>query len=151
MKLVKLSAALVFVLPLALFAFAAAPAAAADANPHAAFLQSLAQTVEEPQEDPLPGVGVPDPTPQACTVSRPCGDGNTVSCTGTSSCVYSQKGVKCDGVESACPNFCSMGWTCQDCPAYTFVCWSLSGDCGVTNSGCNGQPQRCFCPFEPQF
>jgi hypothetical protein len=146
MKLVKLSAALAFVLSLALFAFAAAPAAADDTNPHAAFLQSLAQTVEEPQEGPLPGVGVPDPTLKACSVSRPCGDGNTVACTGVGSCVYSQKGVKCDGVEHACPNFCSMGWTCPECPGYVFVCWSLSGDCGVTNTGCDGSAQSCFCP-----
>lgn len=120
-----------------------------------AFLRSLAQsaepTVEPAVEEPLAGVGIPEPALKACNVSRPCGDGNTAACSGISSCVYSQKGVKCDGVEHACPNYCSMGWTCAECPGYVHFCWSLSGDCGVTNDGCNGQPQRCLCPEQPQW
>jgi hypothetical protein len=124
-------------------------AAAADANSDAAFLLSLAQDTS--RESPLTGVGTPAPAPMSCTVSRACGDGNTVTCTGTSSCVYSQKGVSCNGVETPCPNYCTMGWTCQSCPNYAFWCQSLKGDCGVTGDGCDGRPQRCLCPSSPTY
>jgi hypothetical protein len=125
--------------------------ASADASSEAAFLQSLAQLPEESLEEPLPGVGIPAPAAKSCTISRNCGDGNTVSCTGTYSCVHSQRGVSCNGVETACPAYCSMAWSCQACPSYTFFCSSLRGDCGVTNAGCNGQPQRCLCPLTPEY
>lgn len=116
--------------------------AAGDVFSDEAFLRSLA---EMPLD--LPPVGTPSPHPRACSVSRPCGDGNTAACIGNSSCVYSQKGVKCDGVETACPNYCEMGWSCTECyPMLQMFCWSLSGDCGVTNTGCNGAEQNCPCP-----
>ena len=108
--------------------------AAGDTLSDAAFLRSLA---EMPLD--LPPVGIPAPDPRACNISRPCGDGNNAACMGNASCVYSQRGVKCDGVETACPNYCEMGWYCSECsPPFPVVCWSLSGDCGVTNTGCNG-------------
>lgn len=128
--------------------------AKADPVAEETFLRSLSQTVQEQPAptpgDPIPGAGDPAPQQRTCNISRACGDGNTVACTGNYSCANSQRGVTCDGVETACPNYCSMGWTCQDCPSYAFFCWSLKGDCGVTNTGCDGRPQRCLCPLSPQ-
>jgi hypothetical protein len=128
-----------------------APLAVAALTVEEAFLLSLARDVPEEAEDPLAGVGTPDPVNRTCTISRDCGDGNVASCSGTYSCEYSQRGVTCNGTEYACPNYCSMGWTCQDCPSYSFFCWSLRGDCGVTADGCDGRPQRCRCPFTPEY
>jgi hypothetical protein len=124
-------------------------AAAADADSDRTFLLSLAQDTSD--GSPLTGVGTPAPSPRSCTVSRACGDGNTVMCTGNSSCVYSTKGVSCDGVETACPNYCRMTWSCQ--PECNFIHWchSLKGDCGVTAEGCDGRPQRCLCPSTPTY
>jgi len=141
MNRVKTAAAVLFlVLPLALQATAASA-------PDTAFLRSLARPAA-PLLDPLAGPGTPAPSPRTCSVSRDCGDGNTVACTGNSLCAYSQKGVTCDnGPEVACPHYCSMAWTCEDCPNYVFFCASLSGDCGVTADGCNGASQRCICPY----
>jgi hypothetical protein len=110
----------------------------------AAFLRSLAQ--EPHEQDPLADILTPSPTPQSCSISRPCGDGNTAACTGSFSCVYSQRGVKCNGVETACPNYCEMGWTCTECvPPMQVFCFSLSGDCGVTGEACNGDSMSCPC------
>jgi hypothetical protein len=126
----------------------AVQATAAEA-PDTAFLRSLGSPGAAPS-DPLNGLGTPTPSPRSCSVSRDCGDGNTVSCTGSGSCAYSQKSVTCDGTEVACPNYCTMGWTCESCPGYTYFCWSLRGDCGVTGEACDGRPQRCLCPLHPQ-
>jgi len=128
------------------------PLAAATSAADDAFLRTLATSVEEPQvTEPIEGFGTPAPTPRSCSISRDCGDGNTVSCVGNYSCANSIKGVKCDSTEYACPNFCAMSWSCDECPNYVSTCWSLTGDCGVSNSGCNGRPQRCICPREPQY
>ena len=137
---------------LALLAFTS-PLAAATSAADEAFLRTLAAaSVEEPQvQEPLEGFGTPAPSPRACSISRDCGDGNTVSCVGQYSCANSIKGVKCDTTEYQCPNYCAMSWTCEECPNYVSTCWSLTGDCGVTNSGCNGRPQRCICPQQPQY
>ena len=123
---------------------------AANAKPatDAAFLQLLAAggQQQQTQEDSLPGVGTPAPTYKSpCSISRACGDGNTVACTG-SYCANSTKGVKCDSTEYACPGFCTMLWSCAGCPNYTFWCNSLRGDCGVTAEGCDGFAQVCVCP-----
>ena len=72
--------------------------AAGDTLSDAAFLRSLA---EMPLD--LPPVGIPAPDPRACNISRPCGDGNNAACMGNASCVYSQRGVKCDGVGRPVP------------------------------------------------
>jgi hypothetical protein len=132
------------------FVLALAGATAANATPaaDAAFLQLLAQGAQQqPQEDSLAGLGTPAPTYKSCSISRDCGDGNTVACTGTYSCAYSTKGVTCDSTEYACPNYCTMGWTCPvECPGRSYWCYSLKGDCGVTAEGCNGHPMRCLCP-----
>lgn len=126
---------------------AMASVSGAETGPDAAFLQSLEETVQAPASPQGPSHnGAPAPTPKACSISRPCGDGNTAACTGNSSCIYSAKGVKCDGVETACPNYCAMGWWCE-CGQRT--CSSLRGDCGVTNTGCDGQEKICLCPFFP--
>src|SRR5688572_15295663 len=86
----------------------------------AAFLQLLAEGgQQQTQEDSLSGVGTPAPTYKECSVSRACGDGNTVACTGTGSCVYSTRGVKCDSTEYACPAYCTMGWSCLCSGVYT--------------------------------
>ena len=128
------------------------PLAAATAPSEEAFLRSLAQAADAPQvEEPPAGFGTPAPSPRTCTITRACGDGNSVGCTGNYSCVNTQKGVKCDTMEYPCPNYCVMSWTCEDCPNYVFSCWSLKGDCGVTASGCDGRPQRCICPDHPEW
>lgn len=141
-------------LALAALAFLAltSPLAAATSAEDEAFLRTLATSVEEPQvTEPVEGFGTPAPTPKSCSISRPCGDGNTVSCVGNYSCANSIKGVKCDNTEYACPNYCAMSWTCDECPNYVTTCWSLKGDCGVSNSGCDGRPQRCHCPLQPEW
>ncbi|HRC87302.1 MAG TPA: hypothetical protein PK413_16990, partial [Thermoanaerobaculia bacterium] len=111
-----------------------------------AFLQSLGTSGTQLGNDSAPGVGVPEPSLRSCSISRACGDGNTVSCTGTFSCVFSWRGVSCNGNEVPCPNYCSMGWRCSECPLYVFSCFSLKGDCGVSASGCDGNDQECSCP-----
>lgn len=113
--------------------------AAATADSDAAFLLSLAQDIS--RESPLTGVGTPAPTPKECSISRSCGDGNTVACTGTSSCVYSPMGVQCGTTQVSCPAACRMDFQCGACGYYS--CISLKGDCGITGEGCNGHPQVC--------
>lgn len=119
--------------------------AKADTKPDALFLGSLQKAAELPSapDDPMSSIGAPAPMFKSCSISRDCGDGNTVACTGTASCAYSAKGVKCDSNEVACPNYCLMSWLCE-CGGRSY-CWSLRGDCGVTNTGCDGRPQ--LCPF----
>jgi hypothetical protein len=131
-------------------------AAGADPVAEELFLQSLSRGAQAPAQepslqDPVPGINGPAPQQRSCSISRDCGDGNTVACTGTYSCAYSTKGVKCDGAEVACPNFCSIGWTCSQCPSYVSYCYSTSGDCGVTNEGCNGGTKDCACPDIPPW
>jgi hypothetical protein len=141
MKTAKLVVAVI------LLALACTTTANATPAADAAFLNLLAQGAQQQtQKDSLAGLGLPAPTYMSCSISRDCGDGNTVACTGNYSCANSTKGVTCDSTEYACPNYCTMGWTCTDCPDYFFSCSSLRGDCGVTGEGCNGAPQRCFCP-----
>jgi hypothetical protein len=137
-------------------ALVAPVAASADRASDELFLQSLSRSVQAPAQepslrDPVPGIGGPAPEQRSCSISRDCGDGNTVACTGTYSCAYSTKGVKCDGAEVACPNFCSLGWTCRACPNYVSFCYSTKGDCGVTNDGCDGNSQECACPDIPNW
>lgn len=142
MKTAKLTVVAVLMLALA-------GTTAANATPAAdvAFLQLLAESSQQQaQEDSLAGVGIPAPTYMSCSISRNCGDGNTVACTGTSYCVYSTKGVTCNSTEYACPHYCTMNWGCPACPSYPRSCQSLKGDCGVTAEGCDGRPQRCVCP-----
>src|SRR5437588_487345 len=107
MNRAKTAAALLFLLlPFALQATTASA-------PDAAFLRSLGSPVAAPP-DPLTGLGTPSPSSRTCSVSRACGDGNTAACTGVSSCTFSQRGVTCDGTEVACPNYCTMSWTCSN-------------------------------------
>lgn len=112
---------------------------AADSGSDAAFLDWLAQQPTEP----LPGVGTPEPIPMECSVSRDCGDGNTVGCVGNYSCVYTYRGVRCDnGSEIRCPNFCEIRYPC--CGG-DIACASTSGDCHYTSNGisCNGYESTC--------
>ena len=133
----------VLVAAVVLLMTAGASGAAADSGSDAAFLDWLAQQ----PADPLPGVGTPEPVPMACSVSRDCGDGNTVGCTGNYSCVYSYRGVRCDnGSEIACPNFCQI--TFPSCCGGGISCSSTSGDCHYIDDGvsCNGYDARCYPP-----
>lgn len=97
----------------------------------------------------LPSIGTPAPSPRSCSASRDCGDGNTAYCTGSYSCVYSQRGVTCDNnPEVACPNYCSLIDRCEDCNRY-LTCWSLAGTCQQTDDGIScdgGTPRHCTCP-----
>lgn len=116
-----------------------------------AFLQSLADPVADPQELP-PAVGTPEPQLKACSVTQDCDGQGSVACTGNSSCQTTIAGVKCDGVETKCPNYCSIVMTCQCCNGPNhFVCWSRRGDCQYTSNGisCNGIEFTCAttCPF----
>ena len=125
----------------------------------ATFLQSLANPVVDPPADPqelLPAVGVPEPQWKTCTVTQDCQDGTSVTCTGNSTCQTTIAGVKCDGAETRCPNFCSISMSCQCCNGpYTSVCWSRSGNCQYTGGGisCNGNEFTCetSCPFCPEW
>ena len=121
----------------------------ANGNDAEDFLEWLALTVAAPVEDVVPDLGSPGPISLACSVSRDCGDGNSLACTGNFSCHYSLQGVNCDNTNHPCPNFCSLGWRCGECPGYSFFCFSTYGDCGITNSGCAGEPQVCACPDVP--
>lgn len=114
-----------------------------------AFLQSLAE-----DGAPAPAIGTPAPKSLDCTATVDCGDGNTVTCTGQSICQVTNPGVKCDGVETRCPNYCTIGMTCQCCDGTRVqTCFSRSGDCQHTSGGiaCNGIQRRCLCPFCPQW
>jgi hypothetical protein len=137
-----------------LIAGLAATASADPASPSptdAAFLKSLAS----PQSPP-PEVGTPAPQWKTCSASVDCGDGNTAACTGNSSCQVTIAGVKCDGTETRCPNFCSIAESCDCCSGpYTSVCWSRKGDCQYTSGGiaCNGNTFSCAsaCPLCPEW
>ena len=48
----------------------------------------------------------------SCTASHVCGDGNTATCSGTSTCSVTIAGVSCDGIETKCPNYCSASEAC---------------------------------------
>jgi hypothetical protein len=121
-----------------------------------AFLQSLAGT-EAPAagtDAPAPAIGTPAPKSLTCTATVDCGDGNTVTCTGNSICQVTNPGVKCDGVETRCPNYCVIGMSCQCCDGTrTQSCFSRSGNCQRTDEGiaCNGIQRRCICPLCPQW
>jgi hypothetical protein len=80
----------------------------------------------------------------SCQISRDCGDGNTVQCSGNASCSVSQKGVTCDGQEVACPNFCQISLNCTECRRIS-TCWSTAGDCMFTTFGisCRGIERTC--------
>lgn len=79
----------------------------------------------------------------SCTAELDCGDGNVVSCEGTSTCRTTIAGVECDGNEVRCPNFCSVGVQCE---CGLRICWSTSGDCTQFPPTCNGFELKCFCP-----
>lgn len=145
-------------LVVAVLVLALAGTAAANATPaeDAAFLLSLAQGAQQQQtqEGSLSGVGIPAPTRRStpCSISRACGDGNTATCTGNNFCTFSTRGVTCDSTEYACPNYCTMGWSCPCPDGYLhYQCSSLRGDCGVTATGCNGIPIRCKCGVNPIY
>jgi len=112
------------------------------------FLASLAEPLE-----PLTGLGTPAPVPMSCSISRACGDGNTVSCTGTTSCQYSIDGVKCNGNNVPCPNACTSGIDCNcNGTPYFGYCISTAGNCQFSPPACDGQVMDCnfLCPFYPE-
>jgi hypothetical protein len=91
----------------------------------------------------------PAATPKTCTASFNCGDGNTISCVGNSTCqVYSYVGaVSCDGNRTDCPNQCRAYIHCQ---CGVLQCYSTSGNCTATS--CNGFQLSCnFCPDVPEW
>jgi hypothetical protein len=145
-------ALLVALLPVVAFAAPMSVEAATPSPADVAFARSLA----DPQAIPLPEVGTPDKQLKSCSISSDCGDGNTVSCTGNWSCQVTTAGVKCDNNEVQCPNFCSIGMSCQCCSGYySGACFSRTGPCQYTSGGisCGGNEWTCemFCPFCPEW
>lgn len=133
----------------------AATATAEPAPPSAAdlaFLDSLANF-----DGTVPDVGTPAPKAMGpCNVTNDCGSDPPVSCNGNNTCQTTFAGVKCDGVETRCPNFCTIGQTCQCCNGpYNSFCWSKDGDCQYTAGGisCNGHEFTCEtgCPLCPDW
>lgn len=135
---------------------AGADASSPSPNPaDLAFLQSLAGPISDPQELP-PAVGMPEPQLKTCTVTQDCQGDGSVTCTGNSNCQTTYAGVKCDGVEKRCPNFCDIGMSCQCCNGnYSTFCFSRRGDCQYTSNGisCNGVELTCAttCPLCPEW
>ncbi|HEX6202507.1 MAG TPA: hypothetical protein VF100_05845 [Thermoanaerobaculia bacterium] len=126
----------------------AAPAAREAAAPSAADLAFLASLDEAPPA--LPDLGTPAPLSLACSVSNDCGDGNVAYCEGNSTCTTTIAGVKCDGTEVRCPNFCTISQQCHCCDGIrTQTCWSKKGDCQDAGTGiaCDGRVMPCRCPF----
>jgi hypothetical protein len=133
----------------------AAPVAAGPATPSPADL-AFVRSLADPQAVPLPEVGTPTPQRKSCSASTDCGDGNTASCAGNSTCQVTTAGVKCDGNEVQCPNFCSIGMSCQCCSGfYSGACFSRQGNCQYTSAGisCNGNEWTCatMCPDCPNY
>ena len=98
---------------------------------------------------PLPAIlSTPEPSfMSGCSASLTCGDGNTVSCTGTTSCSSLPNAAKCDGVNYRCPNYCIVYEQCY-CGG-TLQCQSNVGSCshGDDTVTCNGNTINCpnFC------
>lgn len=119
---------------------AAEPLFLMPAKPPAATVQ------EKPSFLPLQ---MPAGTPKSCSASFNCGDGNTIVCTGNSTCqVFSYVGmVRCDGNDTVCPNRCYAYIWC-DCGV--IQCYSTYGDCDQQTPGCNGRALSCNkCPDIP--
>lgn len=145
---------------------AAAPAqsfCSAPAGSDEAFVAALAreaaglpEPIVVPQEPSFPELGTPEAKPLTCNASNDCGDGNVAYCEGNSICQVTFAGVKCDGVETQCPHFCSIAMNCDCCNGpYTAFCWSKKGDCQYTGGGiaCNGHEFTCeqACPLCPEW
>ncbi|HEX6203505.1 MAG TPA: hypothetical protein VF100_10920 [Thermoanaerobaculia bacterium] len=135
----------------------AAVAVAADAAPACRsaddldFLASLA----EPDAG-VPAIGTPAPQSTVCNASSNCGDGNTVTCQGNWTCQVTGPGVKCDGNEVRCPNYCQIGMGCQCCDGFHSVfCTSRTGGCAYTSGGitCGSGEITCeeSCPDCPDW
>jgi hypothetical protein len=119
------------------------PAAHAD-------LPEFASWLEAGSCPALPAVRSPEPELKTtCSISRNCGDGKVVSCTG-SYCTNTVRGVQCNGVHHDCPNFCSRSTPCPPCGQVN-SCISLSGNCTDNPVGCNGTSleENCSCPDGP--
>lgn len=116
------SLVLPLVLVLALFAL---PAGAADG------VASASSDSATPFLDTQPGDDLAWLT--GCSAEYDCGDGNTVSCTGNTSCYVGYGSVTCDGNQTFCPNYCTVQTPCWcPCPARpTIQCSHPSGNCSV--------------------
>lgn len=79
-----------------------------------------------------------------CTANFSCGDGNTVSCTGNTSCSVTGAGVKCDGVYTNCPNRCTAYEPCY-CGG-VLQCSSNVGACSHGNDTVTCDGQTLYCP-----
>jgi hypothetical protein len=131
-------------------------AAAADASPacpSAADLDFLASIAAPGAE---PAIGTPAPQSTVCNASSDCGDGNTVYCSGQSTCQVTAAGVKCDGNEVKCPNYCEISIYCECCNGpYITYCFSRTGGCAYTSGGitCGSGEITCesSCPDCPNW
>ena len=83
-----------------------------------------------------------------CSASYDCGDGNTISCTGTNLCRITLVGflhaVECDGNKTLCPNHCTVQEQCF-CGGL-LTCGSDVGDCQQGNDWVKCDGTRFDCP-----
>lgn len=124
------------VVVVALLVLALLPASSPAGVPDAP-AETCAASIESPMDDVI--------FLSPCSAQKDCGDGNVVSCTGNVSCTTTIAGVKCDGQETRCPNFCTERIQCE---CGVFVCWSTSGNCTTfPTSSCDGHELTCdLCP-----
>ena len=122
---------------LLLLSLAAGVTFALDLQPVASTVETSAAAVAETPDL----LGIPEAVlASGCTAEHDCGDGNVVSCTGTSTCSQTIPGVECDGVQTQCPNHCTVAIQCS---FGLKACWSTSGNCVQSPPSCNGRPLQC--------
>lgn len=133
---------LIFVL--ALVSMGTLAMAETPAAPTPSFLVAAAEAPALPA-----GLNTPEPNfLSGCSASLTCGDGNVVSCTGTTNCSSLAYSAKCDGVDHRCPNYCIVREQCY-CGG-TLQCQSNVGACASNADDtvtCDGNTINCpnFC------
>jgi hypothetical protein len=101
-------------------------------------------------------IGTPEPEQQSCSAELDCGDGNVISCTGSSGCVVNEPEgyVECEGDRTTCPNRCEVYVGCCNEPNPCGVhCYSNAGNCqtGAYSVTCDGGTVECSTYCWPAF
>lgn len=89
-----------------------------------------------------------------CSVSFPCGDGTTASCTGTTCGAYTSAVpafVKCNGTKYYCPNMCFVNVGCPQpySQGGSVFCSSNVGNCQQGSDWVRCDGTTIDCPDEP--